>query len=126
REFRSKRELEQMEIQRRSEHDQFINAHGFNAWRELIEKLNDACHHLSSHASASLALMRGDNEQYTVAGGAKVLDVSFDLPSKTVTWQLRYTSRGTLKPDRRENELVFRSNTGQTFSVEDAAAFLIQ
>jgi hypothetical protein len=68
-----------------------------------------------------------DDQGFIIAGGIKPLVVSFDLPTKEVAWTLRDTAHhGTLKPNRRGDELIYKDNTNHMFSVEDAAAFLIK
>jgi len=41
-EYRTKRQKDDAELQRRSTHDNFIQSHGHNAWKELVAKVNEA------------------------------------------------------------------------------------
>lgn len=126
-EYRSKRAQDEAESQRRLNHDQFVSSHGYSAWQELIAKIDEACRHLSTKANARFTVMHGSQHDFVVSGGTAPLDVSLDVATRRVNWELRDTSiRGTLKPDRQGDELVYRDNGAIFPAVEDAALFLMR
>ena len=125
-EFRRKKDNERAETERTTSHDRFINDHGFESWKELMAKVALACERLSSGSVSPLSFRADDNDCFTVAGGTRLLEVSFDPRTKGVNWDLRDTpNRGTLNPCLVNDSLVYRNERNELLYIEHAAAFLM-
>ena len=134
REYKEKQLRNLSERQAQQSHDEFISGHGLAAWRDLMMQTDEARKFINNtQGHETFRFSRGEDSfrLETSVGSLVTLDVSLNLPTRTVEWECIDAGRGNsstgkLLPDRAGNAFIYREDDQNKMSIKDAAAFLVR